>query len=97
MKKKLKAAWVWLRAHIFNKECLLGALIAETIFWSPCIVTGLLAIIYSPWWWSAFWGIILFWTGPLTPALPLQLALIIAVNKILKKIKTKKKENKENE
>ena len=97
MKNKIKAAWGWLRAHIFNKECLLGALIAETIFWSPCIITGLLAVIYSPWWWSAFSAIILFWAGPFTPAIPLQLALIVAVNKILKKIKTKKKENKENE
>lgn len=97
MKKKLKAVWAWLRKNIFNKDCLLGAIIAEAIFWSPCIITGLLAVIYSPWWWSAFSGIILFWCGPFTPAVPLQLALIVAVNKILKKIKIKKKEINSNE
>jgi hypothetical protein len=93
MKEKLKAAWAWLRKHIFNKECLLGAIIAELIFWSPCIITGLLAIIFSSWWWTAFWGIILFWTGPFTPALPLQLALIVAVNKFLKKWRKKGEKN----
>lgn len=85
MKTKLKAAWAWLRKNILNKECLLGALIAETIFWLPCIVTGLLAILCSSWWWTAFWAIIGFWAGPFTPALPLQLGLIMAVNKILNK------------
>ncbi|MBR5128685.1 MAG: hypothetical protein IKU67_01415 [Firmicutes bacterium] len=90
MKEKLKAAWVWLRKNIINKENLLGAIIAEAIFWLPCIITGLLAIIFSSWWWTAFWGIILFWFGPLTPAIPLQLALIVAVNKILKKWRKRK-------
>lgn len=94
MKEKLKAAWAWLRKNIINKENLLGAIIAEAIFWSPCIVTGLLAIFFSSWWWTAFWGVIVFWAGPFTPALPLQLGLIIAVNKILKKWRKRKNERK---
>lgn len=54
-------------------------LVAEAIFWSPCIVTGLLAITVNPWWWTACGAVIAFWAGPFTPAMPLQFALAVAL------------------
>lgn len=91
MKKKIKAAWGWLRKNVLNKDNLIGAVIAEIIFWSPLLITALFATLFSSWWWAAFWAIIAFWAGPFTPAIPLQLGLIVAVNKLLKKLKKEKK------
>lgn len=79
---KLKKLWRWLRVHAFNKEMFLWFLIAEIIFWSPCIVTGFLGIFVNEWWWSAFGSIVAFWAGPFTPAVPLQLGLAAALKKL---------------
>lgn len=68
---------------------LIFILIAELIFWSPCIVTGILAIVATPWWWSIFSAIIAFWAGPLTPAFPLQMGLAVILKKLYQKIKNK--------
>lgn len=84
---KLKKLWLWLRKNVFNKEMILYVLIAEAIFWSPCIVTGILAITIDAWWWTAFGGICAFWAGPFTPAVPLQMALAIAIKKIVERKK----------
>nr|DAR14326.1 MAG TPA: hypothetical protein [Caudoviricetes sp.] len=48
---------------------------AECIFWSPVIVCALLALIVNSWYWTACIAIMAFWTGPFTPAIPLQIAL----------------------
>ena len=61
-------------------------LVAETIFWSPVIVTALLALIINPWFWAICSAIILFWSGPFTPAVPLQLGLAIGLKAIVNKI-----------
>ena len=84
---KLKKLWIWLRKNVFNKEMIVYVLIAEVIFWSPCIVTGILAITIDAWWWTAFGGICAFWAGPFTPAVPLQMALAIAIKKIVERKK----------
>lgn len=89
MKQRLKRMWVWLRANVLCKEMFFWVIIAELIFWSPCIVTGFLAL-GNPYWWTAFGAIIAFWAGPLTPAVVLQMALAA----FLKRIFSKKKENK---
>lgn len=70
----------------------LAVLIAEIIFWSPCIVMGILAVCVDPWYWSGFTAIIAFWAGPLTPAVLLQLGLATAIKKLLDKIFKKKKQ-----
>ena len=84
MRKKLKETWKWLRQNILTKKMILPTLIAETIFWSPVIVTTLLALIVDVRWWTAVGAICVFWAGPLTPAIPLQLALILFVSKLFK-------------
>ena len=89
MKEKLKKLWLWLRKNVLNKEMFLWFIIAEIIFWSPCIVTGLLAIIVDKRWWTAFGAIIAFWAGPFTPAMPLQFALAVGLKKLYDKIKRK--------
>lgn len=61
---------------------LLCTLIAEAIFWSPAIICGVLALTVSPWFWTALGAIVAFWAAPLTPAIPLQIALIYLVKKI---------------
>ena len=87
MKNSLKRLWQWLRKNVFNKEMFVWVIIAELIFWAPCIVTGLLAVIIDPWWWTAFGAICAFWAGPFTPAVPLQIGLAIALKKLYEKIK----------
>ena len=87
MKTALKRLWQWLRKNVFNKEMFVWVVIAELIFWSPCIVTGLLAVIIDPWWWTAFGAFCAFWAGPFTPAVPLQIGLAIALKKLYEKIK----------
>ena len=92
LKSKLQKLWQWLRKNVINKEMIIYVLIAEAIFWSPVIVTGILAIIVDPWWWTATSAILLFWAGPFTPAVPLQIGLAIAIKGIVHKVK-KIKEN----
>ena len=48
-------------------------------------------MIINPWWWTITSAIILFWTGPFTPAMPLQFALAIVLKKIYEKVKNRKK------
>lgn len=95
VKNKLISLWQWLRKNILNKEMFLSVVIAELIFWSPVIVTGLLAIIINPWWWTVCTAIILFWAGPFTPAVPLQIGLAFLIKKLSSAIKRKIKKNKE--
>lgn len=87
---KLKRMWAWLRKNVFNAEMFVFVLIAELIFWSPCIVTAILAWLINPWYWTAFSAICLFWTGPFTPAMPLQLGLAVLLKKLWQKIKRAK-------
>ena len=87
VKERTRKVWRWLRKNALNKEMIVYVLIAEAIFWSPCIVTALLALIVNPWWWSAFGAICAFWAGPLTPAVPLQIALAVAIKKIVERKK----------
>ena len=75
---------------------LLWIIIAEIIFWSPCIITGILAITVNQWWWTAFGAIIAFWSGPFTPAVPIQLALAAGLKGIYRKIKRKKENEQSN-
>lgn len=67
-------------------------LIAELIFWSPVIITALLALIINPWFWTICSAIMLFWAGPFTPAVPLQIALAIGIKTIVNKLRRKKKD-----
>ena len=93
MKNKIKNLWKWLRKTVINKDMLVSVLIAEAIFWSPCIVTGILAVSVNPWWWTAFTGIILFWCGPFTPAVPLQIGLAVLIKKLINIIYNRRKKN----
>lgn len=97
MKQKFKKLWAWLRKIVLNKEMLLWVLIAELIFWSPVIVTFIFAL-FNPWWYTAVSAIIIFWAGPFTPAIPLQIGLAVGLKKLWEKImKTKnRKRNEEN-
>lgn len=93
LKEKMKDLWQWLRKNLINKEMLLYTLVGEAIFWIPVWVPALLAIIVDPQWWTAVSVVIVFWAGPFTPAIPLQLALIFALKKLHSKIRRKKNVN----
>lgn len=95
MKERLKKIWLWLRKEIFVKEMILYVIIAELIFWSPVIITAILALIINPWFWTACGTIILFWSGPFTPAIPLQLGLAVGLKKLITKIKACKDKKKD--
>ncbi len=86
-KDKFKRVWVWLRKNVLNKEMFLFVLIAEIVFWSPCIVTAVLAICISPLYWSICSAVIIFWAGPFTPAVPLQFGLAVLLKKLWRHIK----------
>lgn len=90
--QKLKAIWVWLRKNVLNKEMFLFTLVAEVIFWSPCIVVGILAITINPRYWTVFGIICVFWAGPFTPAMPLQFALAVGLKKLWPRLKRKHKQ-----
>ena len=87
----LKSVWKWLKTHIFNKEMILPAIIGELVFWSPLIVTGLMALFFSPYYWAVFGVIYSVWVGIL-PAIPIQLLFIFTTKKIIDKIKGDKSE-----
>jgi hypothetical protein len=87
LKERLKKVWKWLRVNALNKQMIVYVLIAEAIFWSPCIVTGILAVTISSWWWTAFSAICVFWAGPFTPAVPLQIGLAVLIKKLVERKK----------
>lgn len=87
IKERTKKVWQWLRKNALNKQMIVYVLIAEAIFWSPCVVTALLALIVNPWWWTAFGAICAFWAGPFTPAVPLQIGLAVLIKKIVERKK----------
>ena len=91
MKDKLRQLWRWLRKNVLNKDMIWAVLIAELIFWSPVIVCSILALIVDPWWWTAVTAILVFWAGPFTPAVPLQIGLAIIIKKLGERIWKKKK------
>jgi hypothetical protein len=90
LKERLKSVWDWLRKHILNKQMIVPAMIGELVFWSPLIVTGLMAIFFSPYYWTVFGVIYSVWVGIL-PAIPIQLLFIFTTKKIIDKIKGEKK------
>ena len=95
MKEKLKKLWKFLRKNVFNKDCALAAIIVEIVFWIPVWVPILINFITgNPWWLTVSAAVCLFWAGPFTPAVPLQIALIIWLSKILNKKKEKEKDGK---
>ena len=87
VKERTKKVWQWLRKNALNKQMIVYVFIAEAIFWSPCVVTALLALIVNPWWWTAFGAICAFWAGPFTPAVPLQIGLAVLIKKIVERKK----------
>ena len=87
VKERTKKVWQWLRKNALNKQMIVYVLIAEAIFWSPCVVTALLALIVNPWWWTAFGARCAFWAGPFTPAVPLQIGLAVLIKKIVERKK----------
>ena len=87
MKQKLIKLWKWLRKNVLNQEMIIYVIIAELIFWSPVIITSILALVIDPWFWTATSTIMLFWAGPFTPAVPLQIGLAIAIKGIVHKVK----------
>lgn len=85
VKERTRKVLRWLMVNALNKQMIVYVLIAEAIFWSPCVVTALLALIVNPWWWSAFGAICAFWAGPFTPAVPLQIGLAVIIKKIFER------------
>ena len=83
---KSKAIWYKIKTELLNKETFMFTIIGELIFWSPVIVTFILSL-FEPYYYTVLTAIIIFWTAPLTPAIPLQIALIIGLKKLYKKIK----------
>jgi len=88
LKQLFTKLFTWLKNQIKQngKSFVICLVIAEVIFWLPNIITGFLALFIDAWWWTAFGAIIAFWSGPFTPAIPLQIALAYSLHKIWRKI-----------
>lgn len=78
------------------RDLLLPFILAEIIFWIPVWIPAILALVISPWWWTIVGAVIAFWAGPITPAIPLQVGLIAAFERLFNKIKQKKEEGEQN-
>ena len=88
LKQLFTKLFTWLKSEIKQngKSFIVCLVIAEAIFWSPSIITGFLALFIDPWWWTAFGAIAAFWSGPFTPAIPLQIALAYSLHKLCRKL-----------
>lgn len=91
IKERLKKVWTWLRKEVLNKKMILWVIIAEAIFWSPCVAGVFLALIFNPWYWVIPTAYVAFWAGPFTPAIPIQIGLAYGLKKIAEAIKRRKK------
>ena len=94
IKEKFKKLREWLKKEVLTKDMLVALIIAELIFWSPCIVLGILALIIDAKIWAIFGALVGFWALPITPAIPCQIALAFLLKKLFKK--RKKRNEKEN-
>ena len=93
--ERVKAFCIWLIKQLKDKTNIIIFIVVALVVASEVWVPYLLAIITGvEWWWavgSACWA---FWLAPLTPFIPLCLAITAIVRKIYDKIKGKnKKEN----
>lgn len=70
-------------------DLLLPFVAAELVFWAPVWIPFLLGLIFSPWWFGVSTAVIIFWAGPFTPAILLQIMLIGLFTKLWKKIRKK--------
>lgn len=91
MKEKFKKLWQWLRREVLNKRMLLWLVIAEAIFWSPCIAGALLGVFFGPWYFTICAVYVAFWTAPFTPAIPLQIGLAYGLKKLAEACKRRRK------
>lgn len=73
-----KRAINYIKHLIVNWRTTLPAfLMAETIFWIPVWLPTLLYFILKiEWLWTISVSVVIFWSGPFTPAIGLQLAFI---------------------
>ena len=90
MKNKLKRIWLWTKKEILNKRMLGCFIIAEAIFWSPCIIGVICGVLINEWFFTICVGYIGLWLAPFTPAIPIQLALAYGIKKIYELIKKRK-------
>lgn len=81
-RERLAELWRWLRREVLNRRMFLWFVIAEAVFWSPCIAGVVLAAVVSPWWWTVCTVYMAFWALPLTPAIPLQIGLAFGLKKL---------------
>ena len=94
MKDKLKKLWIWLRKEVLNKGMLVWLIIAEAIFWSPCIAGAILGSVVNSWYYTICGVYAAFWAGPFTPAIPSQIGLAYGLKKMaegIKKFRRRKK------
>ena len=92
IKEKLIKFWAWLRKTVINKDMLLAIILAELIFWLPCIIVVVLAVAVDPMWWAVFGAIVLFWCAPFTPGWAIQIGLALIIKRVITRLKKFAKE-----
>ena len=88
--------WEYIKYLIKHPKTTLPAfLIAETIFWIPVWLPAVLYFITGEaWLWTIVGSVVLFWAGPITPAILLQVSFISLVERLITKTKLIKEMNK---
>lgn len=81
IKKKLTSLWNWFSKYILDPGMIVWLIIAELIFWSPSIVGAILGLTVNSLFWTIAVAYIAIWFGPFTPAIPLQIALALALKR----------------
>lgn len=90
MKERLKKMWLWARKELFNTQMLRWLIVAEFIFWAPCIAGAILAFTINTWFLTICTAYLAFWALPFTPAIPLQLGLAYGLKKAAEAVKRHK-------
>lgn len=91
IKAKLKKAWAWLRRNVLTPQMIVYVIIAELIFWSPCLVGLILGATINAWFYTIPTVYIAFWAGPGTPAIPIQMGIALGLKAIITACRTKEK------
>lgn len=81
IKKKLISLWNWFAKYILDPQMVVWLIIAEIVFWSPSILGAIFGLTVNPMFWTIAVAYIAIWFGPFTPAIPLQIALALALKR----------------
>lgn len=87
---KIKKLFKWIWQQLKDPINLIIYICVAAVFFSPAVIGYVLAIITKNAWHTTYaTAYMLFWAGPFTPTIPLQISITLGIRKLLKTIKNK--------